>query len=151
MNYPIFSDEFFMNEALREASNAFEKDEVPVGAVITVNNIIIARAHNLTFHLNDATAHAEMQAITAAENYLGSRYLNDCTLFVSLEPCLMCAAASSWAQIGRIVYGADDPKAGFSRFGQRVLHPGTALHKGILERECSSILSIFFEEKRNSV
>lgn len=137
-----------MNEALREAAKAFEEDEVPVGAVIVANEIIIARAHNLTVILNDVTAHAEMQAITAAQNYLGSRYLNDCTLFVTLEPCLMCASASSWAQIGRIVYGADDPKAGFRKFGTGVLHPKTSVQNGALSRECSSVLSIFFEEKR---
>ena len=149
MSYPLFSDEYFMNEALREASKAFEKDEVPVGAVVVTGNIIIARAHNLVMTLNDVTAHAEMQAITAAENYLGSRYLNDCTLYVTLEPCLMCASASSWAKIGRIVYGADDPKAGFLKFGTGVLHPKTVLQKGVLSRECSSVISIFFEEKRN--
>ena len=149
MSYPLFSDEYFMNEALREASKAFEQDEVPVGAVVVTGNIIIARAHNLVMTLNDVTAHAEMQAITAAENYLGSRYLNDCTLYITLEPCLMCASASSWAKMGRIVYGADDPKAGFLKFGTGVLHPKTVIQKGVLSRECSSVISIFFEEKRN--
>ena len=149
MSYPLFSDEYFMNEALREASKAFEQDEVPVGAVVVTGNIIIARAHNLVMTLNDVTAHAEMQAITAAENYLGSRYLNDCTLYITLEPCLMCASASSWAKMGRIVYGADDPKAGFLKFGTGVLHPKTVIQKGVLSRECISVISIFFEEKRN--
>ena len=148
MFYPVFSDEYFMNEALKEAKKAYEKDEVPVGAVIVANNKIIARAHNLAITLNDVTAHAEMQAITAAENYLGSRYLNDCTLYVTLEPCLMCASASSWAQMGRVVYGADDPKAGFRRIGEHVLHPKTELKFGVLNNECGSILSEFFKAKR---
>jgi tRNA(adenine34) deaminase len=148
MFYPVFSDEYFMNEALKEAKKAYEKDEVPVGAVIVANNKIIARAHNLSITLNDVTAHAEMQAITAAENYLGSRYLNDCTLYVTLEPCLMCASASSWAQMGRVVYGADDPKAGFRRIGEPVLHPKTELQFGVLNTECGSILSEFFRAKR---
>lgn len=149
MTWLLFSDEYFMNEALKEAQKAGEKDEVPVGAVIVANNTIIARAHNLTVGLNDVTAHAEMQAITSAENYLGSRYLNECTLYITLEPCLMCAAATSWAQIGKIVYGADDPKAGYSRIGKKVLHPKTIVAKGILQNECSDILSGFFMKKRN--
>jgi tRNA(adenine34) deaminase len=111
MSYPLFSDEFFMNEALKEALKAFEKDEVPVGAVIVCNNQIVARSHNLTEELNDVTAHAEMMAITAAESYLGSKHLNDCTLYVTLEPCVMCASASSWAKMGSIVYGAEDPQS----------------------------------------
>lgn len=137
-----------MNEALKEALKAYEKDEVPVGAVIVANNIIIARAHNLVVSLQDITAHAEMMAITSAENYLGSRYLNECVLFITLEPCLMCAAASSWAQIGKIVYGADDPKAGYSRFGEKVLHPKTQIVKNVLEKECSKLLTRFFINKR---
>jgi tRNA(adenine34) deaminase len=148
MTYLLFSDEYFMNEALKEAQKASEKNEVPVGAVIVANNIIIARAHNLSVSLNDVTAHAEMQAITSAENYLGSRYLNECTLYITLEPCLMCAAATSWAQIGKIVYGADDPKAGYSRFGKKVLHPKTIVVKGIMQNDCSDILSKFFIKKR---
>ena len=148
MIYPLFSDEYFMNEALKEARKAYDKDEVPVGAVIAANNTIIARAHNLTIGLNDVTAHAEMQAITSAENYLGSRYLTECTLYVTLEPCLMCAAATSWAQMGKIVYGADDPKAGYNRLGEKVLHPKTVVAKGILLNECSDILSKFFMKKR---
>ncbi len=148
MAYPLFSDEYFMNEALKEAREAFNKDEVPVGAVIVVNNIIIARAHNLVVSLNDVTAHAEMQAITSAGNYLGSRYLNECTLYVSLEPCLMCATAAYWAQLGKIVYGAADPKAGFSLFGKKVFHPKTQIVKGILENECGDLLSDFFRQKR---
>ena len=149
MTYPLFSDEYFMNEALKEAQKATEKDEVPVGAVIVANNTIIARSHNLTVKLNDVTAHAEMQAITSAEYYLGSRYLNECVLYVTLEPCLMCAAATSWAQIGKIVYGADDPKAGYSRLGKKVLHPKTVVVKGIMQNECGDILSKFFMKKRD--
>lgn len=137
-----------MNEALKEARKAYDMDEVPVGAIIVINNLIIARAHNLVVNLNDVTAHAEMQAITSAENYLGSRYLDECTLYVTLEPCLMCAAASSWAQISKIVYGADDPKAGFSLFGEKTIHPKTQIIKGILDQECSELLSRFFSEKR---
>lgn len=151
MVYPLFSDEYFMKEALKEAQKAYDKDEVPVGAIIVAKNVIIAKAHNLTVSLNDVTAHAEMQAITSAENYLGSRYLNDCTLYVTLEPCLMCASASSWAQLGKIVYGADDPKAGFRRFGEKVLHQKTVLHFGVLANECGSILSEFFKTKRLKV
>jgi len=149
MSYTLFSDEFFMNEALKEAKKAYAKDEVPVGAVIVAENRIIARAHNLTQTLNDVTAHAEMQAVTSAENYLGSRYLNECTLFVTLEPCLMCAAANFWAQTGKIVYGADDPKAGYSKYGDGVLHKKTVVVKGVLEKECSEILSEFFLKKRD--
>ncbi len=149
MSYTIFSDEYFMNEALREAKKAYDRDEVPVGAVIVADNRIIARTHNLTQSLNDVTAHAEMQAITSAENYLGSRYLNECTLYVTLEPCLMCAAANFWAQTGKIVYGADDPKAGYSRFRKKVLHKKTVVVKGVLEKECSGILSEFFLKKRD--
>ena len=148
MAWSLFSDEYFMNEALKEAQKAGDKDEVPVGAVIVANNTIIARAHNLTIGLNDVTAHAEMQAITSAENYLGSRYLNECTIYVTLEPCLMCASATSWAQMGKIVYGADDPKAGYSRWGAKVLHPKTVVVKGILQNECGDILSRFFMKKR---
>jgi tRNA(adenine34) deaminase len=148
MPYPIFSDEFFMNEALKEARLAFQKDEVPVGAVIVCKNQIIARSHNLTEELNDVTAHAEMMAITAAESYLGSKYLNECTLYVTLEPCVMCASAASWAKIGNIVYGAEDSKAGFSLIGSGIIHPKTVLKKGVLHEECSSLLKTFFSGKR---
>jgi tRNA(adenine34) deaminase len=149
MVYPVFSDEYFMNEALKEAKKAFQIGEVPVGAVIIANNLIIARSHNLTHTLNDVTAHAEMQAITSAQNYLGNRYLNECTLYVSLEPCLMCASATFWAQIGKIVYGAADPKAGFLKIGPTVLHPKTLLTGGILAAECAEILKEFFQARRN--
>ena len=148
MSYPIFSDEFFMNEALKQAQIAFSKDEVPVGAIIVCKNQIIARAHNLTEELNDVTAHAEMIAITSAENFLGSKYLNDCILYVTLEPCVMCASATSWAKIGGLVYGADDLKAGFSLISSEILHPKSILKKGILQEECSSLLRAFFSAKR---
>ncbi len=144
----IFDDEYFMREAFKEAQKAFEKDEVPVGAIIVCKNTIIARAHNLTEQLNDVTAHAEMQAFTAATNYLGGKYLPDCTLFVTLEPCVMCSGASFWTQIGRIVYGASDVKRGFSRQNAQLLHPKTAVTSGILEQECAAILKQFFEKKR---
>lgn len=144
----IYSDEYFMKEALKEAAFAYKKDEVPIGAVIVQNNQIIARAHNLTETLNDVTAHAEMQAFTAAENYLGGKYLNDCTMFVTLEPCMMCAGASYWAQIGKIVYGASDKKRGFSKVDKIILHPKTKVIHGILENECSNLLIDFFKNKR---
>jgi len=148
MTYPLFSDEYFMNEALKQAKLAMENDEIPVGAVIVSNNQIIARAHNQTEQLNDVTAHAEMLAITAAEGYLGSKFLDDCTLFVSLEPCLMCAAAASWARFERIVFGARDEKAGFLAYGEKVLHSKTQLKYSVLEQECSELLKNFFAKKR---
>ncbi len=141
-------DEYFMKEALKEARKAFEKDEVPVGAVIVCNETIIARAHNLTETLNDATAHAEMQALTAASNYLGAKYLKDCTLYVTVEPCNMCAGASYWTQISRIVYGARDEKRGFAKTGNSLLHPKTSVSKGFLEPECSGLMEEFFRSKR---
>lgn len=137
-----------MREALKEARTAGEKDEVPVGAVIVAGNRVIARAHNLTETLNDVTAHAEMQAITAAASYLGGKYLKDCTLYVTLEPCTMCAGALYWAQITRIVYGASDPKRGFSLSPVSPLHPSTGVTFGILEPECAGLLKDFFERKR---
>ena len=148
MSYPLYSDEYFMNEALKEAKKAFDKDEVPIGAVIVAGNIIIARGHNMTENLGDVTAHAEMISITSAENYLGSKYLNDCVLYVTLEPCLMCASATQWAQLGRIVIGAMDPKAGYSLVRGPVLHQKTVLTTGVLEAECSGFLKLFFREKR---
>lgn len=144
----LFSHEFFMKEALKEAIKAFEKDEVPIGAVIVSNNQIIAKAHNLTETLNDVTAHAEMQAFTAATNYLGGKYLNDCTLYVTLEPCVMCAGASYWTQISRIVIGARDQKRGYGNIKQGILHPKTEFISGILENECSDLLMNFFKKKR---
>ena len=149
MKLSIFSDESFMKEALKEAQKAYEKNEVPIGAVIVSNNKIIARAHNLCETLNDATAHAEMQAITSAANFLGSKYLNECTLFITLEPCAMCASASAWSQIGKIVYGADDDKKGFTKISQNLLHPKTEVVSGVLEKDCSEKLINFFREKRD--
>ena len=142
------TDELFMREAIKEARISFERDEVPVGAVIVANNRIIARACNLTETLNDVTAHAEMQAITAAASYLGGKYLKECTLYVTLEPCLMCAGALYWAQITRIVYGAADAKRGFSLCPVPPLHPATTVTGGILETECASLLTDFFKKKR---
>jgi tRNA(adenine34) deaminase len=136
-----------MKQALREAQTAFSKDEVPVGAVITANNRIIARAHNLTETLTDVTAHAEMQAFTAASEALGGKYLKDCTLYVTLEPCVMCAGASYWSQIGRIVIGADDPTRGYTSHGS-LLHPTTQVTKGIMSNECSDLIKSFFKQKR---
>jgi tRNA(adenine34) deaminase len=137
-----------MNEALKEARKAFEADEVPVGAVIVADNKIIARAHNYTERLNDVTAHAEMQAITSAANAIGGKYLNDCTLYVTLEPCVMCAGALHWTHITRIVFGASDEKKGYSKIDQLVLHPKTVVTNGVLEQECSNIIKDFFATKR---
>lgn len=144
----ILNDEYFMRQALAEAQKAFEKDEVPIGAIVVANNRIIARAHNLTETLNDVTAHAEMQAITAAAGVLGGKYLTDCTLYVTVEPCPMCAGALRWAQIARIVYGAPDEKRGHTRFSPTLLHPKTTFESGILANECAGIMIAFFEKKR---
>src|ERR1700722_14646393 len=141
-------DERWMREALKEAQKAFEKDEVPIGAVIVCDGIAIARAYNYTEHLNDVTAHAEMQAITSAANNLGGKYLPECTLYVTIEPCVMCAGALFWAQIGRVVYGSSDPKRGFTIIGTQLLHPKTKISKGIMKEECSQIIKTFFEGKR---
>ena len=143
-----FSDEYFMKKAFTEALQAFDEGEIPVGAVVVANGKIIARAHNLTETLNDVTAHAEMQAITAASNLLGGKYLNDCTLYVTLEPCAMCAGALGWSQIGRVVYGAGDEKRGFKKFAPKTLHPKTELTGGILEIESAELLQEFFKQKR---
>jgi tRNA(adenine34) deaminase len=143
-----YDDTYFMKKALQEAETAFEKGEVPVGAVIVVQNRIIARAHNLTERLNDVTAHAEMQAITAAANFLGGKYLKDCTLFVTLEPCQMCAGALYWSQISKIVYAAKDLERGCSVMGT-TLHPKTKVIGGLLETEASELLKRFFIQKRN--
>jgi tRNA(adenine34) deaminase len=142
-----FTDEYFMRKALQEASLAFEKDEIPVGAVIVINNTIIARAHNLTEMLTDVTAHAEMQAITAAANFIGGKYLLGCTLYVTLEPCQMCAGALYWAQISKIVFGASDKHRGFEKMGTQ-LHPKTSVVRGVLEKESSDLLKLFFSKKR---
>jgi len=143
-----FDDTYFMKKALEEAQTAFEKGEVPVGAVIVFKDQIIARAHNLTETLTDVTAHAEMQAFTAAADYLGGKYLKDCVLYVTLEPCQMCAGASYWTQIGKIVFGASEPDRGFQNLNTK-LHPKTKVVSGILENECSLLLKRFFVEKRN--
>ena len=143
-----FSDKYFMNEALKEAHKAALSDEVPVGAIIVCDNQIIARAHNYTERLNDVTAHAEMQAFTSASDYLGGKYLNECTLYVTLEPCNMCAGASYWTQLKKVVFGASDKKRGFSNLKENILHPKTEIISGILEEECSKILKEFFKKKR---
>jgi tRNA(adenine34) deaminase len=141
-------DTFFMRQALTEARKAADRDEIPVGAVIVAGNRIIARAHNLTETLRDVTAHAEMQAFTAAANTLESKYLDGCTLYVTLEPCTMCAGAAFWTQITRIVYGAPDPKRGYRLNGANILHPKTTISGGLLEEECSQLLKDFFIGKR---
>lgn len=163
----IISDEALMREALKEAQKAFDADEVPVGAIVVCNNKIIARAHNLTERLNDVTAHAEMQAITAAANYLNGKYLNECTMYITLEPCVMCAGAIAWAQLGKLVYGAPDTKRGFNLLNEQrdlirlsdtfskgegkrkqILHPKTELISGILDKECADLIKTFFKKKR---
>jgi len=143
-----FDDEYFMKRALTEAKQAFAEGEIPVGAVVVCRNQIISRAHNLTETLNDVTAHAEMQAITAAAIMLGGKYLSGCTLYVTLEPCSMCAGALGWSQIDRIVYGASDEKRGFLKFAPATLHPKTEILGGILQTECADIIKRFFEQKR---
>lgn len=143
-----FDDTYFMKRALAEAEQAFKEGEVPIGAVVVFQNRIISRAHNLTEKLNDVTAHAEMQAITASTNLIGGKYLTGCTLYVTVEPCVMCAGALAWSQIDRIVYGAADPKRGFSIFAPQALHPKTEVKGGILEAECSSLIKTFFQQKR---
>ena len=165
----IISDETFMREALKEAQKAFDADEVPVGALVVCNNKIIARAHNLTERLNDVTAHAEMQAITAAANYLNGKYLNECTMYITLEPCVMCAGAIAWAQLGKLVYGAPDTKRGFNLLNEssdlirssmkntfskgegkreQILHPKTEVTSGILASDCGDLIKTFFQKKR---
>lgn len=149
MELTVFSDEYFMREALKEAQKAFDNDEVPVGAIVVCNNSIIARAHNLTERLVDVTAHAEMQAITSAANFLNGKYLDECTLYITLEPCVMCAGAIAWAQLGKLVYGAPDTKRGFKLLNEKkILHPKTQVLSGILEEECSNLIKLFFQKKR---
>ncbi|KAA2221330.1 nucleoside deaminase [Chryseobacterium sp. ES2] len=143
----MFTDEYYMKMALQEAETALEKDEVPIGCVVVSNNRIIARAHNLTETLNDVTAHAEMQAITSAANFLGGKYLKDCTLYVTMEPCVMCSGALSWSQISKVVIGARDEQRGFIN-KHLSLHPKTEIITGIMEAECSSIVKDFFKSKR---
>ena len=146
--FTIQSDEYFMKEALKEAMKAKEMGDIPVGAVVECGGRIIARAHNQTELLTDVTAHAEILALTSASSFLQSKYLPDCTLYVTLEPCVMCAGALKWAQLKRVVYGAADDKGGFMRFGKQILHPKTVLEYGVLENECSTILKDFFKELR---
>ena len=143
-----YNDAYFMKQALQEAHKAAALDEVPVGAVIVANNQIIARSHNFTEHLHDVTAHAEIQAITAASEYLGAKYLTGCTLYVTLEPCVMCAGALYWSQIDKIVFGARDEKRGAGRFQNELYHPKTLIINGVLEEECSDIMLQFFKNKR---
>lgn len=143
-----FDDNYFMRQALLEAQKAADSGEVPVGAVVVCGDRIIARAHNQTEQLTDVTAHAEILAITSAASYLGSKYLNECSLFVTLEPCVMCAGGLAWAQLDRLVYGADDEKRGFMRYGKSLLHPKTKVECGIMAAECSALLVDFFKAKR---
>lgn len=141
-------NERYMKEALREARMAAAEDEVPIGAVVVCRGRIIGKGHNMTERLNDPTAHAEMIAITAATEAMGGKYLNDCTLYVTVEPCPMCAGALAWSQVGRVVYGASDPKRGFSLFSPSLMHPKTEITSGILEEECGALVSDFFRNKR---
>ena len=143
----IFADEYFMKKALQEAQTAYEKGEIPVGALIVVANKVIARTHNLTELLHDVTAHAEMQAITSAANYLGGKYLKECTLYVTLEPCQMCAGALYWSQITKIVFGAADETRGFQKMGTQI-HPKTQVVSGVLEKECAELMRNFFKTRR---
>ena len=144
----VKDDIYYMQEALKQAQLAFDIDEVPIGAIIVCRDKIVARAHNLSMRLNDFTAHAEMQAFTSATNALGGKYLNDCTLYVTMEPCVMCAGACYWTQIGRVVFGAKDEKRGASTIGVNLYHPKTIVELGILEEECSKIVKDFFKKKR---
>ena len=141
-------DEFFMRQALCEARKAYERDEVPIGAVVVFGDRIVGRGHNLTETLSDVTAHAEMQALTAAAGVIGGKYLNECRLYVTVEPCVMCAGACFWSQIGTVVYGAADPKRGSSLYQPSLFHPRTVVHAGVLEAECRELIEQFFREKR---
>lgn len=145
----LFTDEYFMREALKEAKKAFDSGEVPVGAVVVCKNRVIARAHNQTEKLTDATAHAEMLAITAAANYLGSKYLSECTLYVTLEPCVMCAGALHWTQVSKVVFGTSDIQRGYSLVSSPLLHPKTVVQKGVKAEECKSLIDDFFKRIRN--
>jgi tRNA(adenine34) deaminase len=144
-----FTDDYFMKKALAEAKRASEHGEIPVGCVVVCNNQIISRSHNLTETLNDVTAHAEMQSITAAANTLGGKYLNNCTLYVTLEPCVMCAGALAWSQIGKIVYGASDEKRGYSKYATNALHPKTVVVAGVMANEATALLQQFFASRRS--
>lgn len=142
------NDELFMRKALQEAEKAFAEGEVPIGAVIVAQGKVIARTHNLTETLHDVTAHAEMQAITAAADMLGGKYLQDCTLYVTVEPCIMCAGAIGWAQISRIVYGAKEEKRGYAAYAPKAFHPKATVTAGVLEEECKALMQSFFKQKR---
>ena len=144
----MVDDAFYMQQALVEAQKAYDRGEVPVGAVVVCRDRIIARSHNLTETLNDVTAHAEMQAITAAANYLGSKYLTDCILYVTVEPCVMCAGAIAWAQMGRLVFGAADEKRGYQRYAPCALHPKTIVLQGLMADDCASLMKDFFKKRR---
>ena len=141
-------DNYYMKQALAEANEAYKQGEIPIGAVVVCRDKIIAKSHNLTELLHDVTAHAEMQAITSAAEHLGGKYLNDCTLYVTVEPCVMCAGALGWSQISRIVYGTSDEKRGFQRFAPQALHPRTQLTSGVMADECAELMQRFFREKR---
>jgi Cytosine/adenosine deaminases len=143
-----FSDDYFMKQALAEANIASEEDEVPVGAVIVCGDRIVARAHNQTERLNDPTAHAEMLAITSATNALGAKYLTDCRLYVTVEPCVMCAGAIGWSQLSTVIYGATDEKRGFTKYAPNALHPKTEVRKGVMDTECADLMKAFFKDKR---
>jgi len=147
----VFDDSYFMRQALLEAEKAYELGEIPVGAVVVSNERIIARAHNNTEQLTDVTAHAEIIALTAAATHLGNKYLEDCTLYVTLEPCAMCAGALAWAQLDRLVYGASDDKRGFMQFGKRMLHPKTKVEFGIMMEESKALMTRFFQDRRKMV
>lgn len=144
----MFTEEYFMQQAFKQAEKAFEEGEIPVGAVIVCNDLIIAKAHNQTELLNDVTAHAEIIAVTSASEYLGSKYLNECTMYVTLEPCVMCAGALAWAQLGRLVFGASDEKKGFFRYGKELLHPKTVILQGVMDHQCSGLMKNFFKGRR---
>jgi len=144
----MFDDTYFMKQALVEARKAFDKGEIPVGVVVVCKERIIARGHNLTETLNDVTAHAEMQAITAAANVLGGKYLNECTIYVTVEPCVMCAGAIAWAQTGKLVFGAEDEKRGYQKYAPEALHPKTIVVKGVMQEECAMLMKSFFQNKR---
>ena len=150
MELSIHSDEHFMKQALNEAQVAFEEGEVPIGAVVVCENRIIAKDHNRVERLNDATAHAEMLAVTAAQNHLASKFLNECTLYVTLEPCCMCAGSLMWTQVGKLVIGAPDKDRGFSKFSKKILHQKTKVKQGILAEECSSLIQDFFRKLRDN-
>ncbi len=144
----LLTDEFFMRQALAEAQRARAAGEIPIGAVVVLDGVIIGRGYNQTEQLRDVTAHAEMLAITAAANYLGNKYLTHCTLYVTIEPCVMCAGASAWAQVGRVVFGAEEPKTGYRRHALGLLHPRTKVRAGVCAAECTALMQAFFQEKR---